>query len=84
MRGSQWLSSYGVAPVLSGVLGGKEICAGYDTRLKLRLAVHLSPLRTKLIKCHFNVCWEPLWAWVCSVFDGQDAINELMSCVLDG
>jgi len=25
---------------------------------------------------------EPLWAWVCSFLDGQDAINELFKCVL--
>ncbi len=25
---------------------------------------------------------EPLWAWVCSVLDPQDAIKELMNCVL--
>ncbi len=26
--------------------------------------------------------WNPLWAWVCCVFDPQDAINELFKCVL--
>ncbi len=26
--------------------------------------------------------WNPLWAWVCSVLDPQDAIKELMNCVL--
>ncbi len=26
--------------------------------------------------------WEPLWAWLCSVFDPQDSINELLNCVL--
>jgi len=26
----------------------------------------------------------PLWAWVCSIIDGQDAINELFKCVLGG
>ncbi len=25
---------------------------------------------------------EPLWAWVCSVLDPQDAIKELFNCVL--
>ncbi len=39
-------------------------------------------LRTKLIKCHFNVCWDPLWAWVCCALDRQDAIKELFKCVL--
>jgi len=24
----------------------------------------------------------PLWAWVCCVLDRQDAIKELMNCVL--
>jgi len=47
-----------------------------------RVTAHLSPLITKLIKCHFKVGSEPLWAWVCRVFDGQNAINELMKCVL--
>ena len=27
---------------------------------------------------------EPLWAWVCSVFNCQDSIKELLNCVLDG
>ncbi len=26
--------------------------------------------------------WNPLWAWVCCVFDPQDSIKELMNCVL--
>jgi len=26
--------------------------------------------------------WNPLWAWVCSVSDPQDAIKELMNCIL--
>jgi hypothetical protein len=30
----------------------------------------------------FDVRSEPLWAWVCSVSDPQDAINELLNCVL--
>ena len=25
---------------------------------------------------------EPLWAWVCSIFDRQDAINELLYFIL--
>ena len=44
-----------------------------------RIFALLRPLRTKLIKCHFLVGSEPLWAWVCSVLDRQDAINELMN-----
>lgn len=39
----------------------------------------LRPLRTKLIKCHFYVCWEPFWAWVCLISGRQDAINELFN-----
>ena len=42
----------------------------------------LRPLRTKLIKCHFQLGSEPLWAWVCCVLDCQDAINELINCIL--
>ncbi len=26
--------------------------------------------------------WNPLWAWLCSVSDPQDAIKELFKCVL--
>ncbi len=26
--------------------------------------------------------WGPLWAWVCSILDRQDSINELLNCVL--
>lgn len=26
--------------------------------------------------------WEPLWAWVCSGLGPQDAIKELIKCVL--
>ncbi len=25
---------------------------------------------------------DPLWAWVCSVLDSQDATHELLNCVL--
>ena len=32
----------------------------------------------------FYLGWNPLWAWVCSVLDPQDAIKELLNCVLDG
>ncbi len=27
--------------------------------------------------------WNPLWAWVCCVLDPQDAIKELLNCVLE-
>ncbi len=30
----------------------------------------------------FQMGWNPLWVWVCSVLDPQDAINELIKCVL--
>ncbi len=30
----------------------------------------------------FWLGWNPLQAWVCSVLDPQDAIKELMNCVL--
>ena len=26
--------------------------------------------------------WNPLWAWVCCVFDLQDSIKELIKCIL--
>ena len=42
----------------------------------------LRPLRTKLIKCQFWLGSEPRWAWVCSILDRQNAINELVKCVL--
>ncbi len=29
----------------------------------------------------FSLSSEPLWAWLYSVFDRQDAIKELMNCV---
>ncbi len=32
--------------------------------------------------CKFYLGSEPLWAWVCSVSGHQDAINELMNCIL--
>ncbi len=31
--------------------------------------------------CQFSLAPEPLWAWVCSALDPQDAINELLNCV---
>ena len=34
------------------------------------------------MKCQFYIGSEPLWAWLCSVFGRQDAINELLNCVL--
>ncbi len=40
------------------------------------------PAQKQLIKCHFNVVSGLPWAWVCSVLDRQDAINELIKCVL--
>ncbi len=30
----------------------------------------------------FYIGSEPFWAWLCSVLDLQDAINELMNCVV--
>ena len=36
----------------------------------------------QFIKCHFYVGSEPCWAWVCSVSDPQDSINELLNCIL--
>ncbi len=30
----------------------------------------------------FLMGWNPLWAWVYAVLDPQDAIKELMNCVL--
>jgi len=42
------------------------------------------PFRTaqkQLINCHFYLAPDPLWAWVCSVLDPQDSINELLNCV---
>ena len=47
-----------------------------------RIFARLRPLRSQAIKCHFQIGSEPLWAWVSSVFDGQDAINELFNCIL--
>ncbi len=44
-----------------------------------------SPFKTtqkQFIKCHFYVGWGPFWAWVCSILDRQDSINELLNCVL--
>jgi len=32
--------------------------------------------------CQFVLAPESLWAWVCSVLDPQDSINELFKCVL--
>ncbi len=29
----------------------------------------------------FLMGWDPFWAWVCSVLDGQDAIKELLNCI---
>ena len=31
---------------------------------------------------HFSLSSEPVWAWLYSVFDRQDAIKELLNCVL--
>ncbi len=59
-----------------------EILCQFHTRELVGLAAHLNPLRTKLIKCHFQLGSGPLWAWVCSASDRQDAINELFKCVL--
>ncbi len=36
----------------------------------------------QFIKCQFYIGFEPLWAWVCSMLDRQDAINELFYYVL--
>jgi hypothetical protein len=47
----------------------------------------LGPLRLPRcdsIKRHFQLGSVPLWAWVCSILDRQDAINELIKCVLGG
>ncbi len=43
---------------------------------------HLSGTSSEEIKCQFYIGPEPLWAWVCSVLDPQDSINELFKCVL--
>ncbi len=32
----------------------------------------------------FQMGWNPLWAWVCSILDPQDSIKELLNCVLEG
>ncbi len=34
--------------------------------------------------CQSLLAPEPLWAWGCSASDRQDAIHELMNCVLCG
>ncbi len=61
--------------------GLKEIGTAIRRSAAIGIVVLLSPLRTKLIKCQFKAGSDPLWAWVWSVFDRQDAINELMNCV---
>ncbi len=30
----------------------------------------------------FRLGSDPFWAWVCAVLDPQDAIKELMNCIL--
>ncbi len=45
---------------------------------------HLSGTSSEVIKCQFYIGPEPFWAWVYSVSDPQDSINELLNCVLNG
>ena len=33
----------------------------------------------QFMKCQFQLCLRLLWAWVCSVLDPQDSINELLN-----
>ena len=74
---------YDPAPGTSHALvgGAEKFYPSFTRESLLGLPANLSPLRTKLIKCHFQLGSEPLWAWVCSVLDPQNAINELMNCV---
>ena len=41
------------------------------------------PMASEAKICQFYIGSDPLWAWVCSASDRQDAINELFKCVLD-
>jgi len=68
---------------------GKFIIIFYFTNLTAQapwvgLNALLRPLRSKLIKCHFQVGSDPFWEWVCEALDSQDAINELLSCAPRG
>jgi len=31
----------------------------------------------------FQMGWNPLWAWVCFVFDSQDVLNDLLDYACD-
>ncbi len=42
----------------------------------------LIPNSTEAKMSQFYMGWNPFWAWVCCVFDTQDAIKELMNTVL--
>ncbi len=60
-------------PVISRESAPKLDCSSSEQFLR--------PLRSKLIKCHFKVGSDPLWAWVCSRLDPWDAFKELIKCV---
>ncbi len=69
------------------VNGAKQICA--DVCLLPRMLTksqlmrcHGSGTSLEAEKCQFSLGSEPLWAWLCSASDCQDAINELLNCVL--
>ncbi len=41
----------------------------------------LIPSSSQAKMSQFYMGLDPLWAWVCSVLDPQDAIKELLNCV---
>ncbi len=61
---------------------GKGSAADYRRPEHIYTGESLLPFKTtqtQSIKCQFSLGSEPFWAWVCSVLDPQDAINELLN-----
>ena len=79
-QGGRLDAGWSVNPAQVG--GAEKFYLSFTRGILLGLAVHLSPLKSKLNKCHFQLGSEPLWAWVCAVLDRQDAFKELFKCVL--
>ncbi len=59
---------------LTQINGAKQICADVCllTRMLTRtqlMRCHFSGTSLEAKKCQFYLCSDPLWAWVCCVFD---------------
>ncbi len=55
---------------------------GLKTSAQVRVYCPSKTAQMQFIKCQFYISQEPFWAWLCSVLDNQDAIKELLNCVL--